>query len=252
MPFILTLIICLAITETFKIPPLIGVGAALYFHFRKKTAAYTTFNHNFSQEVPATFHHHCFSLMGFLAKADGIITPQEIQITQDIIRDIGMNYTQAVLAKKSFKQGSRGLNLANITHYLNMLKVHQPQLVLRFFEYQERIIHADNIKSLNQINILNQIKFHVLNTQHKTYSGSRQHQPTFASYGGLSDAYKTLGLNKNMPFSEMKKAYRRLVGKHHPDRKQCDESKKQANELIKKIQIAWKVVEQHHAKERAT
>lgn len=248
MSLIIYLLIGVGIAKQLGIPALMGVIAALYFYAKKYIKASTfQFNTN-SQSIPATFHHHCFSLMGYIAKADGIISPQEIQVAEHIIREMGLNYTQSALAKRAFKQGSNGLNLANITNYLNLMKNLQPQLVQQFFTYQERIIHADSSRSANQIHILNQIKFHVYQNQHSRHQ--YQQQPAFST-GNLSKAYKTLGITPSMQFNEMKKSYRKLIGKHHPDRKQGAEAKKKANEMIKNLQSAWKVIETHHAKEKA-
>jgi curved DNA-binding protein len=54
-----------------------------------------------------------------------------------------------------------------------------------------------------------------------------------------TDYYKILGVDRNASESEMKKAYRKLAMKYHPDRTQGDKS---AEEMFKKISEAYAVL----------
>ncbi len=55
------------------------------------------------------------------------------------------------------------------------------------------------------------------------------------------DFYEILGLPKNASDDDIKKAYRRLAGKHHPDRHQGDEAKK-AEEKFKEAKQAYEML----------
>ncbi len=55
------------------------------------------------------------------------------------------------------------------------------------------------------------------------------------------DYYDVLGLTKNASDDDIKKAYRRLAGKHHPDRHQGDEAKK-AEEKFKEAKEAYEML----------
>jgi len=55
-----------------------------------------------------------------------------------------------------------------------------------------------------------------------------------ADFKQIDEARKLLGLDEEATFEEIKKAYRRLAHKYHPDK--CrDEKKKECEELFKKI-----------------
>ena len=54
-----------------------------------------------------------------------------------------------------------------------------------------------------------------------------------------------------MDFATMKRTYRKLVGKHHPDRQRDDAARKIAEEKIKAMQQAWNVIKAHHKTETA-
>src|SRR6185436_18555281 len=55
------------------------------------------------------------------------------------------------------------------------------------------------------------------------------------------DYYEVLGLTKGATEDDIKKAYRKLAMKHHPDRNQGDESKK-AEEKFKEAKEAYEML----------
>jgi molecular chaperone DnaJ len=61
------------------------------------------------------------------------------------------------------------------------------------------------------------------------------------------DYYKTLGVGKNASDEEIKKAYRRLARKYHPDRNPGDQ---QAEERFKEISQAYDVLSDHDKRKR--
>jgi molecular chaperone DnaJ len=58
----------------------------------------------------------------------------------------------------------------------------------------------------------------------------------------IKDYYKILGVERNAPEEEIKKVYRSLAQKWHPDKHQDEESKKEAEEKFKEISEAYAVL----------
>ena len=58
------------------------------------------------------------------------------------------------------------------------------------------------------------------------------------------DYYKTLGVSKGASASEIKKAYRKMAIKHHPDKfaQLGDEHQKAAKEKFQKLQDAYETI----------
>ena len=242
MSLLFALLVGVAIAKILLLPALAGVLFGLYLYTRgSQSQGNFEWNkyHYQSHSDHATYYHHLFSFMGYIAKADGIVTKEELTIAENIMAELGLNYSQKSLAKSSFKSGSQGLNLANLVAYLALLKLTRPGKTAVFFSTVERIVHADHHPKVNQLNIINQIKFRLY------HDGQQQTQKPFQAPDQLSKAYKTLGINANMTYPEMKKAYQRIVGKHHPDRARTESEKQKSEAYIKQIQSAWAIVKSH-------
>ena len=56
----------------------------------------------------------------------------------------------------------------------------------------------------------------------------------------MSDPYRTLGVSKDAPHAELKRAFRKLARQYHPDRNPDDSA---AEERFKAVQSAWEKVE---------
>lgn len=56
------------------------------------------------------------------------------------------------------------------------------------------------------------------------------------------DAYEVLGVSKDATESEIKKAYRKLALKHHPDKQTSEDSRKKASESFAKISNAYEIL----------
>lgn len=82
--------------------------------------------------------------------------------------------------------------------------------------------------------------------ENENHNEKRDKQGSYRKYNGISeeDAYIILGIEKSDSDAEIKKAYRSLAVKCHPDNASSlgEEAIRQATESMKQINMAWEVV----------
>ena len=56
------------------------------------------------------------------------------------------------------------------------------------------------------------------------------------------DYYEVLGISREASQGDIKKAYRKLALKHHPDKQSTEEGRRQASEIFAKISNAYEIL----------
>ncbi len=135
--------------------------------------------------------------------------------------------------KESMKYSSRLqlmyvlVNIANIDNYFDAAE----KLVLESIAKQIGInaVDRDSIRAM------------FVEDTHKAYSGRPSRQP--ASYT-LLQAYKILGVDRNADIATIKKTYRAMALKHHPDKAAYlgEDIKKAANEKFQHLNEAYRLI----------
>ena len=89
----------------------------------------------------------------------------------------------------------------------------------------------------------------IINVFYSRKQEERSQRQTTSTYDSSSMYYNVLGLNKGVSFIEIKKAYRKLVKKHHPDRFVNENAiqQKMAKERFIAIQEAYEYFEKRMA-----
>jgi DnaJ like chaperone protein len=200
-----------------------------------------------------------FILMGKLAKADGHISQHEIDHVEDFIKKAGMTSEHRQEAIRLFKQGAeKGFDTKDtIDRFMDACgqTLHLRQTLLMYLtvigladgklDNAERHV-LENIASqigyskaeFNRIldSVLNQAQF-----------ASHQNDPKTA----LADAYKALGVSEQNTDQQIKRAYRKLMSEHHPDKLMGqgvpEDMIKVATEKAKEIQLAYDLIKKHRS-----
>ncbi len=202
-----------------------------------------------------------FSIMGHIAKADGRVSQLEIQMAKRVMRDMKLNAPQRKEAELFFNEGKKEqFKLKPMLGLLYKTCQGNPQLLKLFIDTQYALAQLDGLSD-SKIQILNTILAYMqrapLHEQsqfnedfyahfsRQRSSRSNQNTTRRESPHAVEQAYSILQIEPTANQQEIKRAYRRLISRHHPDKliaKGMPADKiKQANE---KTQIIRKAYEQ--------
>ena len=188
-----------------------------------------------------------FSVMGRLAKADGRVSETEIAYARSVMDRMGLSQGMRNAAILFFNQGKdRRFDLAVALEELRRaVPVASPMLRL-FLEIQIGAAYADGEPSAAQREVLEQIRqnLHIplmsyrrleslIQLQHRIFetmgaagaggtwggdASGRSGAGTRSPERALAGAYAVLGVESKASDAEVKRAYRRLINRHHPDK----------------------------------
>ncbi len=178
------------------------------------------------ERIQSAFFTATFTVMGHMAKADGLVTREEIAVAESVMRQMRLDARQQQLAQALFAQGKQdGFPLDDALQQLRTTSHRSRHLLQMFLEILVATALADGSLHAAERRVLlhcagtlgfSQQEFDFLLRRQQASSHMHSGQPSAASK--LSDAYKLLGVSKDAGDDEIKKAYRRLMNQHHPDK----------------------------------
>ena len=209
------------------------------------------------------FFDSAFAVMGAIAKADGRVTPDEIRLAETVMRHLNLDGERRARAIAEFNRGkSPGFDLAG---ELRQLRVHLGrQVMLRqmFVEIQAQIALVDGTLDETEHRILLAV-CDALDYPRAAFERLVSMLQAGAGFGGagagqagaapkprgptLEQAYAILGVPASATDAEVKRAYRKLLSQHHPDKLAArgvpEEMIKLANEKTHEIRQAWELIQ---------
>jgi DnaJ like chaperone protein len=206
-----------------------------------------------SSYTKAIFIEAIFSAMGHIAKSDGKISPEEITQTQAFIDELNLSSQQKKQAQKYFIAGkSPSYPLSDILIKLQSTTHQNPQLLRLFLDKLYTIAKVDGFTrhKINTLNfILSTLGFSGLDQQQPFqkdyYRQSQQQKVPQRPKVNLSsqEAYQLLNISPGASQQEIKRAYRKLMSRYHPDKliakNATPEQIKQATEKTQLIRKAY-------------
>jgi len=222
------------------------------------------FSNIFANQDPAetqrVFFTTTFAVMGHIAKADGIVSKQEIAAAEQVMAQLGLDSVKRKEAIDAFSRGKNDeFDLPSNLESLIKHCIRKPSLIQMFLEIQILAATADGKVSQPEMQILYFIgqSFRVPENQidrlvemviaqqsfhQQGHSGSSRNQ----SRPTIEQAYKVLGIPPSSDKSQVKKAYRKLMSQHHPDKLVAkgmpEEMVKVATEKSQEIQAAYEMI----------
>jgi DnaJ like chaperone protein len=181
------------------------------------------------EKVQSAFFTATFSMMGHLAKSDGVVSKAEIAVAESVMQQMKLSPQQKRLAIDLFEKGKQADFPAHAV--LKQLRAECKfgrNLLQMFMEILIVTALADGDLQLAERQVLDAAATGVGFTrdefQHillRLQASQRMHgrQETGATPAArLTDAYRTLGIDRDASIDEVKRAYRRLMNQHHPDK----------------------------------
>ncbi len=179
------------------------------------------------ERVQAAFFTTTFSVMGYLAKVDGQVTHDEIKLAEVVMDRLGLNSEMRSSAKKLFNEGkSDDFPIDEVLDQFRREVHRRTTLIQMFLEIQLQAAYADGVmhpaEKAALINICHHLGVPVslLNRLEEMLRAGfgRADYDAVTTKTALIDAYRLLGVDDEVSNTDLKKAYRRLMSQHHPDK----------------------------------
>lgn len=214
------------------------------------------------QRLQELFFETAFSVMGHLAKADGRVSEEEIAQAEALIAKVGLTAEHRQQAIEYFKQGSQaGFQLEPVLARFVSEGGRGHRLPALLLEFLISMAMADGEMHPAELDVLNrtasalginarqfQQLLAMLLAQHDFAGQGHSQQGGHAAPrpDTLAKAYRALGVDASASDREVKRAYRKLMSEHHPDKMIAkgvpEDMIKLATETSQEIQAAYEVV----------
>jgi len=262
----------------------------------------TTYSKDFSQkggfarffttsdeiQQQAVFFHSLFSALGHIAKSDGIVTQEDIQVASTLMEEMALTGDVRLEAQQAFRDGKkRDFAIVDMLQqfkeqcharrdvlqiYLEILiqaSCAHKKLGARQYALLEKVAKTLGFRrvELDFLIITFEAEQRFRNGRSQTNNqqrqqgqykqnhqqGQRQNQyaghSSYSAKAELEDAYKILGVKEGDDSKLIKKAYRKQMSLHHPDKMASKGLPAQALELSKQkaqaIQAAYELVRKY-------
>ncbi|PZN78692.1 MAG: co-chaperone DjlA [Candidatus Methylumidiphilus alinenensis] len=205
-----------------------------------------------------------FSVMGHIAKADGRVNEAEIEFTRKAMTRMQLNEDMRKTAMRLFNEGKRvDFPLDDVLRQFRSECQNRFNLLRYFVELQLELALSDSVLHAAEERLLSHIcerlhfsrfELHALKTMFEAQfrlGGWQQQQNYGRVQSGrrepsLADSYVVLGLDPSASDQDIRRAYRRLLSRHHPDKLAAlganEEKVRLANEKTHEIRQAWDII----------
>ena len=204
---------------------MVWVGSLLKRTFGPRLGINTQHPAHKRQEI---FLHTTFSVMGHMAKADGHVSEAEIHVATQLMDRMQLAGETRRAAQVSFNQGKQAdFPLEDTVREFRRVSMFRRDLVKVFLEVQIQAAFSDLDFSTAERTILHSIGAILGVTSQDMDNLLNRMEAEFRShrYGGkvsleeaLENAYQQLGVTPEDPEKTVKRAYRKLMNEHHPDK----------------------------------
>ena len=207
------------------------------------------------EHLPQAYLRALFETMGHLAKADGRVTEHEIRAVRALMHRLGLGPLEIRKAINWFESGKEASyplisNLRSLRgqsarradmRALFVRLLMEVALSKSSLQQAERAMIWTICKELD----ISRVELAQAEAMLRAQRGFRRSPKGDSDAARVSNAYQALGVEKSATNAEIKKAYRRLMNKHHPDKIAStnpdevvlDEAERQTREIRKAYEL---------------
>lgn len=220
-----------------------------------------------------------FAVLGHLSKSKGRVTEEDIQLANQLMIQLKLDDAGSKLAQDAFRRGKESdFPIRQVIREFRIGCGQRADLLRMFLQVQVQAAFADSELHENEKEVLyviaeelglSRMQFEQMiamemaaraftqggfyqQYQQGAYQGGYQYQQQnsggyqHASGPTLNDAYKVLGVTESDEQQAVKRAYRRLMNEHHPDKLVAKglppEMMEMAKEKTQQIQAAYDLI----------
>ncbi|EGT80286.1 DnaJ-like protein djlA [Haemophilus haemolyticus M19107] len=220
-----------------------------------------------------------FAVLGHLSKSKGRVTEEDIQLANQLMIQLKLDDAGRKLAQDAFRRGKESdFPIRKVIREFRIGCGQRADLLRMFLQVQVQAAFADSELHENEKEVLyviaeelglSRMQFEQMiamemaaraftqggfyqQYQQGAYQGGYQYQQQnsggyqHASGPTLNDAYKVLGVTESDEQNTVKRAYRRLMNEHHPDKLVAKglppEMMEMAKEKTQQIQAAYDLI----------
>lgn len=187
---------------------------------------------------PGDFELNLLSLASIVIKADGRVSQTELDYArQYFVRSYGKDRANATFRTFNDVIKNREVSASRICNYLNQRTRYEVRLQILHFLFG--IAQADGHVSPPEVQVLSQIAGY-FRINHRDFESIKNMFVKKAD-----SAYKILEIDRSATKDEVKKAFRTMAKKYHPDKlMDMDEAyRKGAEEKFRKVQEAYETIQ---------
>ncbi|ABV86195.1 co-chaperone DjlA [Shewanella pealeana] len=175
----------------------------------------------------ALFFNTTFSVMGHVAKASGQVTQNDIRMATSLMDQLNLSGQARADAQAAFREGKEAdFDIYACLKTFRLISMGRKELLQMFLEIQIQTALVDAQLDQKELSILSIIAKELGFSQKQLDDLLARWQAEFNFHrsGGagnqtsIKDAYKLLGVSESMSDQDIKRAYRKLMNEHHPDK----------------------------------
>ena len=165
-----------------------------------------------AEQTQAAYFVSLFSILGKLAKVDGVVTRDEIAVVQKFINGLQIHETEKRFAKQIFNEAKNSqYSLEDFAAQLYQSTQNHPAILLSFLDLLFRVVAADGTFHPAEESALKDVA-RIFGISEGQYNNLKT-----AYFDELDKYYGVLNCSPECSNEEIKSNYKKLVKDFHPD-----------------------------------